>query len=140
MSHTVGNLKIAEYAWERAVAALVEEYQCDRAAAELQLRVPGSWDIGEEGVSYAVPVKYLLAVARDAAQLDAYLGFGAHVVAARSRENDPHALLVAVVEIPAEHAQWQAMRLQSGLLGGIMFEAEQYEYALAEMEQRAWRL
>ena len=52
-------------------------------------------------------------------ELDRYLGFGAAVnlvLAAKERT-------VFVIDVPVQHAEWQSMRLASGLLGGHIYDS-----------------
>jgi hypothetical protein len=60
--------------------------------------------------------KFVIGVSSSLEQLERYLGFGAEI--AESRERPKTNGVVAVISVPEEHAEWQSMRLASGLSGG----------------------
>lgn len=62
--------------------------------------------------------------------IDAYLGFGAQVQMFLACKRGS---TIAIIEVPAEHAQWQSMRLGSGMLGGHIYES--YAEALTAAQE-----
>jgi hypothetical protein len=81
--------------------------------------------------------KFVLAVNGEMLQLQKYLGFGAKMVAVQKVGEGPK--VAAVVQIPAEHAEWQGGRLASGLYGGQIFytRAECYTAMMEAAQRRA---
>lgn len=47
----------------------------------------------------------------------------------------PNGRVAVMIEIPREHAQWQSVRLSSGMMGGTIYE--DWDSALMELEERA---
>ena len=69
----------------------------------------------------AQPQAFIVVRSRAGDNFDAYLGFGAAVQSIyRGRFGD-----VTVLEMPAEHANWQASRLASGLYGTTVCASEE---------------
>ena len=66
------------------------------------------------------PRAFILVISRAGDNFDAYLGFGAAVAGVRRITFGD----ATVIEIPAEHAEWQAQRLHSGLYGASIFQSE----------------
>jgi hypothetical protein len=57
----------------------------------------------------------------DFEQIERYLGFGGNIV----WTEEPNKVMreqQQIIEVPAEHAEWQANRLASGLHGGYIYE------------------
>lgn len=109
-------------AYESQLAESIEEYR------QALIEYPGDPRMTAEirRLEFALeeqqskPRKFITAAGRDRAAIDNYLGFGAQIVESSERKRGG---LAAIIEVPAEHADWQSQRLASGLMGGGQFDS-----------------
>ena len=122
---TIGRFNIARDIYEEVVNHVMSDASCSREDAETWALPMHNWNIEDDGVSYAIPVRYLVGIGARAA-IQPYLGFGAWIIESRIRPpSGPRRVTdeFQLIEIPAQHAEWMAMRLQSGMRGGrTMYE------------------
>ena len=130
----IGWLHIDNGTWENRVSEVMAEYGCAQDEAEDNLRAEWHWTIDMPGVTYNVPVEYIVAHGDNEEAIERYLGFGAHLIGVRVGVG-PRSIhhTWAVIEIPAQHAQWQAGRLASGLHGGARYSERRA--AMDQMEE-----
>lgn len=77
--------------------------------------------------------KFILAANGKLEQIQKYLGFGAKAVAVKKQEGRNDGSVACIIQVPAEHADWQSQRLASGCYGGHIYDTRRECFEMLEI-------